>query len=178
MSDKKVLFISSSLRKGSNSEALLREAEKGAIASGHLTEFISLKDRTIGFCRGCLACQKTFKCVIDDDAGEIVEKIRDADILVFATPIYYYEISGQLKTLLDRANPLYPQKYRFREVFLITTSEDDTSRADRTAIEAMKSWVECFPESRFAGAFSGAGAGVGTLSEDMLNDAYLFGKEI
>ena len=79
----------------------------GARETGHKVEKVSLKDKTIGFCKGCLACQKTGNCVIQDDAGEIVEKMLHADVLVFATPVYYYEMSGQMKTLLDRANPLY-----------------------------------------------------------------------
>ena len=57
--------------------------------------------RLIQFCIGCLSCQKTQKCVLNDDANLIAEKVKDADTLVFATPIYYYEMSGQMKTLLD-----------------------------------------------------------------------------
>lgn len=74
----------------------------GARRAGHEVEKVSLKDKTIGFCKGCLACQKTGSCVIRDDAGAIVEKMLHADVLVFATPIYYYEMSGQMKTMLDR----------------------------------------------------------------------------
>ena len=116
---KKVLIISSSLRNRSNSEILAQE-------------FISLKDKDIRFCRGCLACQKLLKCVIKDDAMAIVEQIKNADTLVFATPIYYYELSGQLKTLLDRCNPLYPQEYRFRDVYLLTTSAEDGDEVYKT----------------------------------------------
>jgi len=58
------------------------------------------------FCVGCLACQETRRCVLQDDAVWIAEKVRNADTLVFVTPIYYYEMSGQFKTLLDRLNPL------------------------------------------------------------------------
>ena len=46
------------------------------------------------FCRGCLACQKIGKCVIADDSQAIVAKMHDADVIAFATPIYYYEMSG------------------------------------------------------------------------------------
>lgn len=67
--------------------------------------------KNIRFCKGCLACQKTQHCVINDDAPAIVAKMHDADVIVFATPIYYYEMCGQLKTLLDRANPLYSSDY-------------------------------------------------------------------
>lgn len=54
----------------------------------------SLKGKTIGFCRGCVACQKTRRCVIPDDAIEIAEKVKNADVPLFATPIYYYSMYG------------------------------------------------------------------------------------
>lgn len=112
---KNVLVISSSLRKGSNSEMLADEFLKGAKEAGHNAEKLSLAGKTINFCIGCLSCQKTHKCVIDDDSREITEKMLNADVIVFATPVYYYSVCGQLKTLLDRANPLYPSDYKFRD---------------------------------------------------------------
>lgn len=95
----KVLVISTSLRAKSNSDILTEKLIEGAKASGHDVEHISLKGKSIGFCIGCLSCQKTQKCVIKDDAVEIAEKVKNADTIVFATPIYYYEMSGQMKTL-------------------------------------------------------------------------------
>ena len=104
---KRVLVISSSLRKDSNSEQLAVSFADGASSAGHEVELVSLRDKEIRFCVGCLACQKTQRCFMHDDADAIREKMLYADVLVFATPIYYYEMSGILKTLLDRANPLY-----------------------------------------------------------------------
>ena len=104
---KNVLIISTSLRSHSNSDALADSFLTGAADAGNQVEKITLRGKTLAFCRGCLACQRTQKCVIRDDAAEIIEKMRRADVLVFATPIYYYGVSGQMKTLLDRANPLF-----------------------------------------------------------------------
>ena len=104
----KILVIATSLRPKSNSDTLAMEMIRGAEEAGHKVEFVSLKSKQISFCKGCLACQKTEKCVIKDDAVEIAEKVKLADTLVFVTPIYYYEMSGQMKTLLDRLNPLFP----------------------------------------------------------------------
>ena len=87
---KKVLIISTSLRQRSNSDALAETFAVGAREAGHQVEKISLTGRNIGFCQGCLACLKTGRCVLKDDAPAITEKIHDADVLVFATPIYYY----------------------------------------------------------------------------------------
>ncbi|MBR1553237.1 MAG: flavodoxin family protein [Schwartzia sp.] len=180
---KKILFLSSSLRPKSNSEFLAREAAKGAEEAGHSVEFVTLRDKTIGFCRGCLACQKTLSCVIKDDANEIAEKVRDADTLVFVTPIYYYEMSGQLKTMLDRCNPLFPQEYRFRDVYLMTTSAEDGEEVYERAANGLKGWIACFPKSRFAGVFSGGGINMEDIAKDehfqnVREDAHKFGKNL
>ena len=90
-----------------------------------------------------MACQKTQKCVIKDDAAAIVEKMKNADVLVFATPIYYYEMSGQLKTLLDRANPLYTSDYAFREVYLLTTAAEDEISVPEKATSGLMGWIDC-----------------------------------
>ncbi|MBR3640396.1 MAG: flavodoxin family protein [Oscillibacter sp.] len=178
---KKILFLSSSLRAGSNSELLAEEAARGARDAGGEAEVISLKGKDLRFCIGCLACQKTGTCVLRDDAGAIVEKIQNAQTLVFVTPIYYYEMSGQLKTLLDRCNPLYPKEYAFRDVYLMTTSAEEGEEVSARAAEGLKGWIECFPKSRFAGLFDGGG--VNERNEvktrgDLLSRAYGFGKEL
>ena len=112
----KVLIITSSLRTNSNSDALAEKVAEGARDAWHEVEIVSLKGKDIKFCIGCLSCQKTKKCVLNDDVNEIREKVRVSDTLVFATPIYYYEMSGQLKTFLDRMNPLYVSDYNFKNV--------------------------------------------------------------
>jgi multimeric flavodoxin WrbA len=110
---KNILVITSSLRKNSNSSLLASSLTKGAMNKGNNIEVLSLIGKKIGFCHGCLACQTSHQCVIKDDMTSINEKMKKADTLVFATPIYYYEMSGLLKTLLDRANPLYDTDYSF-----------------------------------------------------------------
>ncbi len=99
--DKKVLILSSSPRKGGNSETLAAAFAKGAQEAGNQVETVVLREKRYGFCKGCLACQKLGHCVIKDDAVEIADKMHDADVLVFVTPVYYYSVSGQLKTMLD-----------------------------------------------------------------------------
>ena len=85
---KKVLIISTSPRKAGNSQALADAFMKGAKDANNLVEKVELYDKKINFCLGCLACQKSGQCVIKDDANAIVEKMRDADGMVFVTPIY------------------------------------------------------------------------------------------
>ena len=149
---KKVLIISPSPRKNSNSEALALSFAEGAKEAGHDVEFISLRGKTINFCRGCFACQKTGRCVIRDDADEVCQKMLNANVLVFATPIYYYEMSGQLKTLLDRMNPLYPSDYAFTDVYFLSSATDEDEKTTERAISGLGGWIVCFERAGFSGS--------------------------
>lgn len=175
-----VLVISTSFRKNSNSDILSDEFIKGAAEAGHNVEKINLSDKTINFCKGCLACQKTQKCVINDDAREIAEKVLNADILVFATPIYYYSVSGQLKTLIDRLNPLYSADYKFRKVYLIATAAEDEKETVKGTITAIKGFIECFERSTLAGVIFAGGVNMpGEIKgHPALIEAYNIGKSL
>lgn len=81
---KKVVVISTSLRSNSNSAALADQFAKGATEAGNAVDIITLRGKSIGFCTGCLACQKTGCCVIKDDALAIAEKVLHADVKRFA----------------------------------------------------------------------------------------------
>ena len=153
---KKVLIISSSLRANSNSEILADSFMKGAHEAGHEVEKISLIGVKLGFCIGCLKCQKTQRCVIRDDADDIVQKMKNMDVIVFATPIYY-EMSGQMKTLLDRANPLFTSDYRFRDVYLLASAAENEDSAVDGALHGLEGWIRCFEKSRLAGVVRGVG---------------------
>ena len=121
----KVLIISTSLRTNSNSDILTRQCEKGAIEAGHEVEYVSLKGKRIEYCIGCLSCIKSGHCVLKDDVADIMERVRQAEVIVYATPIYYYEMCGQMKTLLDRLNPLYASEYAFRDIYMIARAAED-----------------------------------------------------
>ncbi|MBQ9452576.1 MAG: flavodoxin family protein [Desulfovibrio sp.] len=152
-----VLIISSSPRINSNSDALAEAFAEGARSAGHRVEKISLRDKTINFCKGCLACQKTHRCIQHDDADAIAQKMLLANVLCFATPVYYYAVCGQMKTMLDRANPLFSANYAFRKVYLLATAADDAPSAMDGVLKDMEGWVACFPECRIAGMVRGTG---------------------
>lgn len=178
---KKVLVISSSLRKDSNSEALAEALAKGAEAAGNQVERVSLRGKDIRFCRGCMACQKTHRCVLQDDAAALVEKVGAADVLVFATPIYYYGMSGLLKTFLDRCNPLYSSEYAFREVYLTASAAEDTPSAMDGAVTGISGWVSCFEKARLAGVIRGTSLyepGAAKKAAAVLQEAYDMGAAI
>lgn len=177
----KVLVIMTSLRAKSNSDRLADEMIRGAKDAGHEVEHISLKNKQIGFCRGCFACQKTEKCVIKDDAVEIAEKVKEADTLVFVTPIYYYEMSGQMKTLLDRLNPLFPSDYRFRKVYLLSVAAEDEDYIPVKAVSGLEGWVDCFEKAELAGSlFCGGMTDIGEAEQNTKGQekAYAFGKQL
>lgn len=179
MEEKNILVISSSLRKGSNSELLADKFISGAKETGQHVEKISLHDKTIGFCRGCLVCQKTGSCVVKDDGNEIASKMLTADVIVFATPIYYYEMSGQMKTMLDRANPLYFLDYKFRDIYLLATAADEDEHTLEGALKGLKGWISCFTKAALAGTvFAGGVDKAGEIvGHPALEKAYQIGRK-
>jgi multimeric flavodoxin WrbA len=177
---KKVLIISTSLRNGSNSELLAKEFEKGAKEAGNDVEFISLRGKNFTFCKGCFACQKRGRCVINDDANEIVDKMCESDVIVWATPIYYYEMSGQMKTLIDRANSLYARDYKFKDVYLLTVAQEDEKYTPEKAINGLQGWVDCFDgvelrNTLFAGGYNDPNE---IKNSNKLKEAYELGRRL
>ena len=177
---KKVLMISTSPRKGGNSDVLADEFARGAREAGNHVEKVALYDQTIGFCRGCLACQSTGRCVIHDDANAIVEKMLTADVIVFATPIYYYEMCGQMKTMLDRSNPLFSADYQFRDIYLLAAAAEEDEHTVDGAAAGLSGWIACFEKARLAGTVFGGGAdAVGAIrGNHALEKAFEMGRAI
>lgn len=175
---KRILVISTSPRQGGNSDTLADAWAQGAQSAGHQVEKISLSDKTIRFCRGCLSCQSTQRCPIHDDAEDIVQRMEQADVLVFATPIYYYSMCGQMKTLLDRANPLYSADYRFRQVYLLASAAEDDEHAMDGAVRGLQGWVDCFEKARLVGSvFAGGVTNPGEIQgHSVLETAYQMGR--
>lgn len=176
---KKVLIISTSLRGGSNSEILAKECERGAKDAGHDVEFLSLKGKELKFCVGCLSCLEKGSCVLKDDVSEIMAKVKEAEVIVYATPIYYYEMSGQMKVLLDRLNPLYAMDYSFRDIYMIATAAEDADSAFEKAYNGLQGWTDCFEKATLRGLV--AGPGIGDPSDakshgDTMQAAYDLGR--
>ena len=180
MMSKKVLIISSSPRKGGNSETLAAAFAKGSKDVGNWVETVYLREKQVGYCKGCLACLKLGHCVIQDDAVEIAAKMHDADVLVFATPVYYYCVSGQLKTMLDRANPLFGTDYAFTKAYLLATAAEDAPETVEGTVKAVQGWVDCFDRCELAATvFAGGVNGVGEIAGHIaLEQAYQMGKDV
>ena len=179
MMSKRVLIISSSPRKGGNSETLAAALAKGTREAGNQVETVSLREKQVGFCKGCLACLNLGHCVIQDDAVEIAAKMHDANVLVFATPVYYYCVSGQLKTMLDRANPLFDTDYAFTKAYLLATAAEAEPEAVEGTEKAIQGWVDCFDRCELAATvFAGGVNGIGDIAgHPALDTAYQTGSE-
>ncbi len=120
---KDILILSASPRKNGNSDVLCHQFMKGAQAAGHHVELISLYERDTAFCRACYACFDSGHCVIRDDMEEILDKMQRVDVIVIATPTYFYAMNGKLKTVIDRFLPRW-QDLGGHEVYLIITGHD------------------------------------------------------
>ncbi len=154
---KKVLVITTSPHVDGNSETMARWFEAGAQDAHHKVKFVRLLGKNISFCTGCMKCQKTHRCVIEDDAVEICNLMHDADVVVWATPIYFYNVSGQMKTMMDRTNPLYGGDYHFTEVYLLAAAAEDAPTTAECATRAVQGWVDCFERATFKKMFFAGG---------------------
>ena len=177
---KRVIVISTSLRKGSNSDILADQFVEGAKAAGNEVEKISLVGKEIQFCKGCFGCQKLGRCVIDDDVNEIMGKVMQADVVCWATPIYYYEMSGQMKTLIDRMTAMYEQDYQFRDVYLLTTAAENETETPKRAEIGLTGWIDCYPKSQLAGHLFCGGVNEAREIEGnaKLQEAFELGKNV
>jgi multimeric flavodoxin WrbA len=177
---KKVTIISTSLRPGSNSNMLAEQFAEGAKAAGHEVELISLRGKEIKFCVGCMSCQTTGACVFKDDVPAIMERVLEADVVCWATPIYYYEMSGQMKTLIDRMNAMYPKDYRFRDIYLLTTAFENESHVPERAESGLQGWIDCFGKSALKGHLfcGGVGAPNEIVGNAKLKEAYEIGRAV
>lgn len=118
---KNILILSGSPRKGGNSDILCDRFMEGARESGHRAEKVFLRDRNIGYCIGCEAChQNNGVCVQKDDMAEILGKMIAADVIVMATPVYFYTMDAQMKTLIDRCVARYTEISTRRFYFIAT----------------------------------------------------------
>ena len=106
-------------------------------------------------------------CVQKDDIADIMAKVKNAEVIVYATPIYYYEMCGQMKTLLDRLNPLYSADYLFRDIYyMIATAAENDESAFEKAYNGLQGWVDCFEKASLKGMVGGGGIDVANTAED------------
>lgn len=153
---KKVLIISGSPRKGGNSDTLCDRFLDGAKEAGNEVEKIFLNDRHINYCTGCGACNTTHRCVQKDDMAEILEKMVAADVIVLATPVYFYSAGARLKTLIDRTCPRYTEISGKTFYFIAAMAEDDRAMMERT-FDCLRGFLDCLDSPTEAGVIAATG---------------------
>lgn len=177
---KKVLIISSSPRKGGNSDILCDRFAVGAKESGHTVEKILLKKKRIGYCTGCGYCFNAHTCSQKDDMNEILDTMVEADVIVFATPVYFYSMCAQMKTFIDRTTPKYTQMKNKEFYFILTAADTDKEKLHRT-MEGFRGFSEdCLPNAKECVVIYGVGAwNVGEIKNTpAYEEAYIMGKSI
>ncbi|MFO8100612.1 MAG: flavodoxin family protein [Dehalococcoidia bacterium] len=117
----KVLGIAGSPRRGGNTDLLLEQAMEGAKSAGAETETIVLCQLNIAPCRHCDGCLKEGKCVIDDDMQSIYPKLREADRIILASPMFFMGITAQAKAMIDRCQALWALKYVLKQPVALNT---------------------------------------------------------
>lgn len=123
----KIMILEGSPNKKGSSNLLATEFIRGAKEAGHLVQIVDAAHAEIHPCTGCIYCGYEGPCVQNDDMNRIREMILDADMLVFVTPLYYYGMSAQLKTLIDRfcAFNSSVQRKRMKSALLAVAWNDD-----------------------------------------------------
>ena len=177
---KNVLIISSSPRKNGNSDTLCDRFAEGARESGNTVEKIFLASKNIGYCSGCGVCNDTHKCVQNDDMKEIIEKMLKADVIVFATPVYFYSMNGRMKNFIDRTVPRYTNISNKEFYFIMTSADTEKSNLNRT-LEAFRGFTEdCLEGAKESGIIYGTGAWqIGEIKNTpAYNEAYEMGRRV
>ncbi len=121
---KKILVINGSPRKGGNTESLADELIRGTMESGHKAKKINLRELTIKNCKGCFLCQvyKGDPCVQKDDMSEVYSALREADVVVWASPLYWMHFTSLMKAAIDRLFALAAYEVPQKETALVIAS--------------------------------------------------------
>lgn len=175
--NKRILVLSSSPRRGGNSDLLCDQFISGAKKSGHHAEKIFLKDKKINYCTGCGTCIDKGKiCPQKDDMAEVLDKMIAADVIVMATPVYFYTMCGQMKTLIDRTCSRYT-RITNKEFYFIVTAADSNNKAMERTLEEFRGFIFCLDDAKEKGVIYGTGAwDKGEIkSKPAMEEAFQFG---
>lgn len=190
---KKILVILGGGRANGNTAQLVNEFIKGAIEAGHQTELISLNKLQVNGCTGCNACRYGKPCVQKDDFIIIIPKVKEADLIVFASPLYFWTISSKIKAFIERfycigmedKNPPLGryEKYPVRDCALLMTSADNFFWTFEQAISyynfTLVNYIGFHDKGTLLAGGCGSTNGKPQISRtNHLKAAFEFGKEI
>lgn len=179
MDDKRVLIIEGSPRKNGNSQLLCEAFQKGAQDAGHLVDLVRIQEKKIGFCMACDGCMRNGgMCVLRDDMADVLKLFQESNVLVLATPVYFYGVSAQIKTFIDRTYPIW-QNLGQKDVYYIVSAglgEDIINRS----LGDLDGFVEHLKDSEVKGRIYAPNVMEAGLVKDteLIAEAYQMGKQV
>lgn len=176
---KKVLILSGSPRKSGNSDLLCDEFMRGALEAGHEVEKIRVQEKKVACCIACYACRDTGVCAIKDDMAEIMQKMIDCDVMVLASPVYFYSIDAQLKAVIDRSVCRWTE-VKNKEMYYIMTAADEERTSMNTTLACFRGYADCVEGAIEQGVIYGTGLyGAGEVrGKAVMQEAYEMGKRV
>lgn len=190
---KNILVILGGGRPRGNTRQLVDAFVKGAVDAGHQTEVVSLNEKQVNGCIGCNACRFGKPCVQKDDFNSLIPAIKNADLIVFASPLYFWTLSSKIKAFIERfyciveeddAPPLGRyEKYPVRDCALLMTSADDYFWTFEQAVSyynfALVNYIGFHDRGMLLAGGCGDTNGKPQINKtDYLEKAYKFGKTI
>ena len=177
---KKVLILSGSPRKGGNSDTLCDEFARGAQEAGNEVEKIRVASKKVHPCSACYHCRDHGGvCVHKDDMAEILQKMIDTDVLVLASPVYFYSIDAQLKAVIDRTVARWLE-VKNKEFYYIATMADEEHQSADTTLACFRGYAECVEGAIEKGVIIGSGVYEAGKIKGMpaMKQAYEMGKDV
>ena len=176
---KKVLILSGSPRKGGNSDLLCDEFMRGAMEAGHEVEKIRVQERHVACCLGCGVCQDTGACVIKDDMTDIMQKMIDSEVMVLASPVYFYSVAARLKAVIDRSF-CRGTEVKKKEMYYIMTAAEEEKEATDTTLACFRGYAACIEGAVEKGIIYGTGVyHAGEIKDTKhMQEAYELGKMV
>lgn len=176
----KIVILQGSPNMKGSTNLLVESFSKGAKESGHSVKRLDIADMGISPCNGCIACGYEGPCAIDDDNEIVKSEILDSDMVVFATPLYYYGMSAQLKAVVDRFcsyNSSLHDK-RLKSALLVAAWNSNSWTFE--AIEAHYNVLVRYNHFDNKGMVLGYGCGTTsmTMNSKYIKDAYELGRSL
>lgn len=181
---KNVLILTGSPRIGGNTDRLAESFAKGAKEAGHNVKTFAAGRADIKPCKSCNACLKLGKCVFEDDFQVVEPMLREADVVALVSPVFWYDISAQLKLLIDKFYSTDAQRQISESVLILNGAVEDTARFDG-AVQVYKRLCEGSVQWKDRGVVLAGGCSSSTnpideeiLKHPAMEEAYLLGKSL
>nr|WP_325196052.1 flavodoxin family protein [uncultured Oscillibacter sp.] len=177
---KRILILSGSPRKGGNSDLLCDEFLRGAQESGNQAEKVFLRSKKVAPCNACYYCKSSGgKCAISDDMTEILDKMQAADVIVMASPVYFYSIDAQMKAVIDRSVARWTNIPNKEFYYIMTAAEDSDTVMDCT-LECFRGFAACLDGAQEKGVIYGKGVYEAGAIKGLpaMREAYEMGKRV